>query len=298
MENNPVTKPPPSGYQDPSSVSDPSRVLTTHIELDLGIDFEIETLGGTATLSLAVLDESATYVDLDARGLLVSKVDCADSNTQLLFSLEKDVTSIGDRLRISLPQTGGSTPRVRICYASHGGGLPAGGAVDWTQGREGGEPFLFTQAQAIHARSFIPCQDTPSVKCTYEAKVHVQAPHENLTVLMSAVSLGKENGAFNFVQNVPVPSYLIAMAVGDLESSRVSDRCKVWAQPHVVEKARWEFEEVETFLRSAEKLAGKYVWGVYDLLVLPSSFPYGGMENACLTFLTPSLLSVSVSNPF
>lgn len=268
-------------------------MLTTHIDLDLGVDFEIETLGGTATLSLAVLDETATHVDLDARGLLVRKVVCADSDAGLPFTLEKDVTPIGDRLRISLPAAGGTTPRVKIYYASHGGGMPAGGAVDWTQGRDGGEPFLFTQAQAIHARSFIPCQDTPSVKCTYQAVVRVQPPHEHLTVLMSAVALGRTDDGFQFIQNVPIPSYLIAMAVGDLKGERVSSRCKVWAQPHVVEKARWEFEEVETFLKSAEKIAGDYVWGVYDLLVLPSSFPYGGMENACLTFLTPSLLSVS-----
>ncbi len=285
------------GFRDPSSLSDPSAVYATHLSLDIGVDFEIETLGGTATWTLSILDESVTYVDLDARGLIVRKVVDADTDATLPFEYEPNVNAIGDRLRITLSRGAGErgSARVTIYYASRGSGSPAGGACDWTDARDGRKPFLFTQAQAIHARSFLPCQDTPSVKFTYQAVVKVMTPHEDLQVLMAAVSLGRDDdGSYTFVQNVPIPSYLVAMAVGDLKGEKVSDRCTVWAEPDVVEKAKWEFEEVEQFLRTAEKLAGKYVWGVYDLLVLPASFPYGGMENPCLTFLTPSLLSVRI----
>lgn len=291
----PSTKPlpPPAGYRDPSSVSDPARVYTTHINLDIGVDFEIEMVGGTATLALSILDESVTHVDLDGRGLIVRK--CVDANTELdlAWELERDVTSVGDRLRITLPDNAAlkGHARVTVYYASRGTGAPGGGAIDWTAGDDTTPPFMFTQAQAIHARSFFPCQDTPAVKSTGQYNVKVITPHEDLQVLMSAVYLGPDGEGHSFVQNVPIPSYLVALAVGDLKKEQVSSRCAVWAQSDMLEQAKAKFEKMDDFLATAEKVAGPYVWGVCDVLVLPSSFPYGGMENPCLTFLTPSLLS-------
>lgn len=81
------------------------------------------------------------------------------------------------------------------------------------------------------------------------------------------------------------------LVVGVLESRPISDRCSVLAEPSVVDDAAWEFAETEDFLKAGENLLGPYVWGRYDLLVLPPNFPYGGMENPCLTFVTPTLLA-------
>lgn len=286
-----LTRPPPAGYKDPSSAAEPSRIITTHIDLDLSIDLQKEVLAGSAILHLSLIDPSLTHLVLDGRDLTISEILCAESHEKLSFNIQKDHSKIGDKITIELPTRQSSKAKVRVNYSSKGCGHPAGGAVDWTPAKNGRPPFMFTQGQAVHARSFIPCQDTPSIKCTYEASIDILPPHQNLVALMSAVFTGKSNGKFMFSQKVAIPSYLIAIAVGNLEDRKISDRCTVWAEPHVVSKAKWEFEEVEKYLQVAEKIAGEYSWGVYDLLVLPSSFPYGGMENPCLTFLTPSLLA-------
>lgn len=152
-------------------------------------------------------------------------------------------------------------------------------------------PYLFTQCQAIHARSIVPCQDTPGVKITYSASVTVPP---NLRALMSAVPLAIDPSTpqtFRFEQKIAIPSYLIAMAVGQLEGIKVGPRTTVWSEPAVVKAAAWEFEETEEFIKAGESFLTPYCWGVYDLLVLPGSFPYGGMENPCLTFVTPTLLA-------
>ena len=153
--------------------------------------------------------------------------------------------------------------------------------------------------QAIHARALYPCQDTPAAKITYAAEVTVPAP---LTALMSAIPLddgkpaadgdgGAKRTTFAFKQEVPIPPYLLALAVGNVEAREIGPRSKVWSEPEMVEAGAFEFSETEDFLKAAEEVAGPYVWGRYDLLLLPPSFPYGGMENPCLTFVTPTLLA-------
>jgi aminopeptidase N len=150
-------------------------------------------------------------------------------------------------------------------------------------------PYLFTQCQAIHARSIVPCQDTPGVKITYSAHVSVPAP---LRALMSAVPLPVQAGnRYSFEQKIAIPSYLIALAVGEIEGIKIGPRSTVWSEPAIVKAAAWEFAQTEEFIAAGESFLTPYCWGVYDLLVLPSSFPYGGMENPCLTFVTPSLLA-------
>lgn len=149
-------------------------------------------------------------------------------------------------------------------------------------------PYLFTQCQAIHCRSILPCQDTPGVKMTYNASVKVP---DGMTALMSAVPAGKTQDVFAFEQKIAIPSYLLALAVGEIVGVKVGPRSTVWSEPSVVNQAAWEFEETEDFVSAGESFLTPYCWGVYDLLVLPASFPYGGMENPCLTFVTPTLLA-------
>lgn len=162
-------------------------------------------------------------------------------------------------------------------------------------------PYIFTQCQAIHARSLLPCMDCPSVKMTYEAKVKVPGW---ATAVMSALSKDDDNTTneneskdnaennngegntkvFHFYQPVPIPSYLFALAVGELSSIDISSRCRVWCEPSMVDAVAYEFNQVEQFLVVAEELTMEYQWGRYDILCLPPSFPYGGMENPCVSF--------------
>lgn len=169
--------------------------------------------------------------------------------------------------------------------------------LDASQTADKVAPFLFTQCQAIHARSLLPCQDTPGCKSTYTARVRVP---EGITALMSALATDCDasvadpgTAVFGFEQPVPVPSYLIAVAAGNLEQRPLAgeETMSVWAEPSIVDSAAEEFAETPAFVRAGVELMGPYEWGRYDLLVLPPTFPYGGMENPCLTFVTPTLLA-------
>ncbi|NXK72857.1 AMPB Aminopeptidase, partial [Amazona guildingii] len=161
-------------------------------------------------------------------------------------------------------------------------------APEQTAGKQ--KPFMYTQGQAVLNRSFFPCFDTPSVKCTYSATVKVP---EGFVAVMSATSWEKkEDNTFVFEMSHPIPSYLIALAVGDIVAADVGPRSRVWAEPCLIEAAKKEYDGViEEFLAVGEKLFGPYVWGRYDILFMPPSFPFGGMENPCLTFVTPCLLA-------
>lgn len=197
------------------------------------------------------------------------------------------VPDIGSKLTIDLPtKTDGEVVLV-IHYKT----APSASGLQWlsaeqTSGKK--HPFVFSQCQAIHARSIVPCQDSPSVKFTYNATVR---HNPELTALMSAIRLGNETGVTRFEQTVPIPSYLLAIAVGDLYSKRVGPRSHVWAEKSVVDEAAEEFSDTEAFIETAEAICGPYLWKIYDLLVMPKSFPFGGMENPCLTFVTPTVLA-------
>lgn len=137
----------------------------------------------------------------------------------------------------------------------------------------------------------MPCQDTPSVKFTYTATVKLSEPDDDMEILMSANKRERNASTFYFEQTVPIPSYLIAIAAGHLKSCQISPISTIWAESPILEASKWEFNQIPEFISLAEDLCGPYIWGKYDLLVLPPSFPYGGMENPCLTFVTPSLIA-------
>jgi leukotriene-A4 hydrolase len=240
--------------------------------------------------------------------LLQENVAIAPADTTA--SLHDQLATLGARLVVPIPAaafspaspspTAGVPPPgargARVTIAIKWATTPAGAALQWLtppQTAGGVAPFLFSQCQAIHARSFLPCQDAPAAKFTYTAAVTVPT---GLTPLMSALRVVEEEGSAPFSlytppttttalfrQPVPISSYLLALAVGRLGSARLGPRSSVWAEPEVVPAAAVEFEEIESFIAAGERLAGPYVWGVADLLVMPPSFPYGGMENPCCT---------------
>ncbi|XP_026762950.2 leukotriene A-4 hydrolase isoform X2 [Galleria mellonella] len=272
---------------DPSSFSQPDLAVMKHVSLVLNVDFEKKVLDGTAVINFEILQDIGELI-LDVRNLTIEKIELEDG-TPLKYKVDDEVPNFGSKLTITLskPATTGDKLKIRIKYIT----APTASALQWlepsqTSGKK--YPYLFSQCQPIHARSILPCQDTPAVKFTYDAEV--TAPEE-FTVLMSALRGEAKNNKTSFRQPVPIPAYLLALAVGVLEYRTLGPRSLVWSEKEEIERSAWEFAETEKYLQAAEKLCGKYEWSQYDLLVLPPSFPYGGMENPCLTFVTPTLLA-------
>lgn len=273
---------------DPHSYAQPQDVVIKHIDLDLKVDFPHRQLDGVATLALDWKNGEAQELVLDTSALKIASVEAVDSQGQthaLHYTLAAVAPSMGSRLTIEAPKH----PRaVRIAYATS----PDASGLQWldpaqTAGRH--SPFLFSQSESTHARSWIPLQDSPAVRFTWNA--HVTAP-KDVRVVMSAPNDPAHalDGSFDFTQAHPVPSYLMAIAAGDLAVRETGPRSAVYAEPSVVGKAAHEFEDTEKMIATTEKLYGPYRWGRYDILVLPPSFPYGGMENPNMTFATPTVL--------
>jgi len=282
-----------STLHDEHSRAEPDKVRIDDLALDLALDFDRKQLSGTATYALKWLDPQATQLLLDTRDLAIDKVEGADANghwTPLQYTLGARDPILGGALAIQAPAR---NAKVRVTYRTS----PDASGLQWlqpsmTQGKQ--QPFMFSQSEAIHARSWVPLQDTPSVRFTYSA--HVVAPKDAM-VLMSAENAdaasdgsAPRSGDYHFRMAQPIPSYLLAIAAGDLVYAPISARSGVWAEPAMVHAAASEFADTEKMMQVAEKLYGPYRWGRYDLLVLPPSFPFGGMENPRMTFATPTVI--------
>ncbi|HWJ82239.1 MAG TPA: M1 family metallopeptidase [Nocardioides sp.] len=269
---------------DPHSHARPNEVVVRHVALDLDVDFETRRLTGTATFDLERRAPDATELVLDTWRLDVTSVTAADG-TELAHTIGEHDPVLGAPLTI----TTGERDRVVVHYATS---PEEARAVQWLEPQQtaSGKPFLFTQNQPILARSWIPCQDSPAVRVTYDATIRV--PSDLLAVMSAENPVERTaDGVYRFSMPQRVPAYLIALGVGDLEFREVGRRSGVYAEPSVVEGAAWEFADTEQMIEAAERLYGPYRWGRYDMLVLPPSFPYGGMENPRLTFVTPTVLA-------
>lgn len=277
-----------SGASDPHSYAQPEIVRVTHADIDLAMDFTDKELRGNVTLKLDWIDDAGKTLVLDTRDLSISRIEAVDGDgktSPLDYKLAKRDDELGSKLTIATPKRPSS---VRITYATS----PAASGLQWltpTQTADHKQPFMFSQSESIHARSWVPLQDSPAVRFTYNA--HITSP-KAVRVVMSAINDAKHplNGDFRFDQPKPIPSYLLAIAAGDLAVRETGPRSAVYAEPSVVEKAAHEFEDTEKMIATAEKLYGPYRWGRYDILVLPPSFPFGGMENPNMTFATPTVL--------
>ena len=270
--------------QDPHSFSLPLKAKVRHLKWTAAVDFDSRTIRATASWSLENPGSSDTLI-LDTKALSIQKITL-DNNIPTAFRLGEVDPVLGQPLAVSIRP---DTETVHIHYQTS----PDAEALQWlsppqTSGKT--HPFLFTQSQAILARSWVPCQDSPGVRFTYEADVSVPRA---LLAMMSASNPQAKNdsGVYHFEMKQPIPSYLLALAVGDITFRPISERSGVYAEPAIVEKALWEFADLEKMIAGAEELYGPYQWERYDVLVLPPSFPFGGMENPRLTFATPTILA-------
>ncbi|MBI3653700.1 MAG: M1 family metallopeptidase [Acidobacteria bacterium] len=271
--------------KDPHTFASPAEVVVKHLDLDLNVDFKKKQIGGKATLQIDN-KTNAKQLRLDTRDLTIEKVTLGKSATPTTFRLGDEVKFLGRPLVIDIAY---DTREVTVYYHTS----PTAAALQWlepsqTAGKK--RPFLFTQSEAILARTWVPCQDSPGVRMTYHARVQVP---KDLLAVMSATNPTRVNrrGVYEFDMPQAVPSYLLALAVGDLAFRPLGKRSGVYAEPTVVDKAAYEFADIEKMMAAAEALYGPYRWQRYDVIVLPPSFPFGGMENPRLTFATPTVLA-------
>ena len=271
--------------RDPHSYNDDTQAETDSIALTARVDFAQKVLHAEATLTFRT--PGGGTLDLDTRDLAIEKV-VDHRGTALPFTLHPAEPFLGARLSIELPA---DAPSIRITYKTS----PDASALQWLEPAQtmGGKlPYLFSQCQACHARSIIPLQDTPRLRIRYTAELTVP---KALKVVMAAADRGRTEQGNAAVERwempQPIPPYLFAFAIGDLTSRDLSPRCRVWAEPAQVEAAAYEFADVEAMIASAESLFGPYDWERFDILTMPPSFPYGGMENPRLTFITPTVIA-------
>jgi leukotriene-A4 hydrolase len=270
--------------QDPHSFSKPAEAKVTHLSWKANVNFQNKVITAVASWKIETAPESDIIL-LDTKDLIIEKVT-VDNEQPAEFKMADQDATLGKALAVLIkPQT----KFINIYYKTD----PAAEALQWlspqqTAGKK--FPFLFTQSQAILARSWVPCQDSPGVKFTYDAEVTV--PKE-LLALMSASNPQQKNetGVYKFEMKQPISSYLLALAVGDVAFKPISNRSGIYAELPVVDTAAWEFADLEKMIAGAEALYGPYQWDRYDVIVLPPSFPFGGMENPRLTFATPTILA-------
>ncbi len=269
---------------DVHSFARPDEVVVKHLNLDLTVDFTSKRLSGTAELSIENPGKS-NLLHLDTRDLNIESVKL-DNGKDTPFELGNPVPFLGRELTIHIQP---STKKIIVHYQT----TDSSAALQWLDPQQtagGKNPFLFTQSQAILARTWIPLQDSPGIRFTYNATIHCPP---GLMALMSAENdtVIHPDGVYKFNMPQAIPSYLMALSVGDLRFHAYDQRSGVFAESALIEKAAYEFVDMPKMIAAAEELYGPYAWGRYDVLVLPPSFPFGGMENPRITFATPTIIA-------
>jgi aminopeptidase N len=273
----------------------------TRVELNLRVDFVNKVLFGAVALQVKRLDPNATQLVLDSRDLDIR--DVSEKPSSVIGALSKSETTwvsrpfhvdrgdplLGSPLVIELPPLKRSTETIKIEYVTS----PTAPALQWLTDRQTAgkhHPFMYTLSYPIAARSWIPLQDTPLVRATYSALIHTD---DSVLAVMSAKNdpKVKRNGEYSFVMSDPVPSCLIALAVGDLRFKETGTRTGVYAEKPLLEQAAKDFADADTMLKSAERLFGPYRFDRYDVVVMPPSFPIEEVGNPDAPFVTPTAVS-------
>lgn len=264
------------------SYSQPNNAVVKHLNLNINVDFKKEVISGTA--SYIIEHNNATEIILDTKFLVIEKVEADGKTTP--FTLGEFDKTLGQSLKIDITP---KTKNITVYYNT----TAKTEALQWLNPQQTADkkhPFLFTQGQAILTRTWIPIQDSPQIRVTYDATVKVPA---ELMAVMSAENPKEKttDGVYHFKMKQPISPYLIALAIGDVEYKAISNRTGVYAEKSILSKVHSEFSDMEKMVVAAEKLYGKYAWDQFDVIVLPPSFPFGGMENPRLTFATPTVIA-------
>lgn len=270
---------------DPHSRANLTQIKTEHLHLDLNVDFENNVISGVAQHKMSA--HNTNYAFFDVKDLNIEKITLGkEDNEETTFEIDMKDSILGSRLSVKITPT---TEYINIHYSTR----KNADALDWlppslTSGKK--HPFLYTQGQAILTRTWIPCQDSPSNRISYSAKVTVP---KDLLPVMSASNPIKRNkeGVYHFEMNQKIPTYLIALAVGNFTYTPLGDKCGTYSEPELSDACKYEFEDLPKMIETAQNLYGSYQWEKFDMVILPYSFPFGGMENPRLTFVNPTILA-------
>jgi aminopeptidase N len=264
------------------SFAQPNKAVIKHLDLDIGVEFSNNRISGKATYTIQ--NNNSSTIVLDSKYLDIHKVQADGKDTT--FTLGEFDEHLGQALTINIEE---DTENITVFYST----TNKTEALQWLTSQQTTDkvhPFLFTQGQAILTRTWIPIQDSPQIRITYNAQVKV--PKELMAVMSAENPKEKTaDGNYKFQMKQPIPPYLIALAVGDIAYKAVSNRTGVYAENSMVDKAHFEFSDMEQMVKAAENLYGDYDWEQFDVIVLPASFPFGGMENPRLTFATPTVIA-------
>lgn len=284
--------------RDPTTLSNYGAWRTKHTSVDFALDFDNKCLKGSVTLQLeSQTDKESKEIILDSRFVKVTETSI--NNTQSQWELKPHSDPFGAPLHVSVPEGAakGDVIDLKIQLET----TDKCTALQWltpAQTANKKHPYMFSQCQAINARSIFPCQDTPDVKSTFSFKLTSKLP-----TVASGCPVGDHTPTpgtekvYQFEQKVPIPSYLFAVASGDVESAKIGANSSVVAGPDELAACKWELAgDMDKFMEAAEKIVFPYRWGEYNVLVLPPSFPYGGMENPIYTFATPTIISGDKQN--
>ena len=267
-------------------------VKQTKIEVHFNIDFTEKIITGKEKIYFEALEDGEVII-LDSKNIEITSIIDSDTGEELDFIVDDyyKLESMGVPLKIYKEFNQGDKFSIRLDFHTTKGGM----AIDWlnpeqTSGKK--YPFMYSQGQSILIRELLPIQDTPAIKMPVSVSITVPKPLLGLVggIYQDEIDNGDTTTYF-YHQKIPIPSYLIAIAAGDIAVRKISDRVKVYSERTIIDKAAYEFGDTETFIQLAEAYVSPYEWGEYNLLILPPSFPFGGMENPCLTFLTPSLIT-------
>jgi len=272
---------------DTHSYSNTDEIRTKHLHLDLDVNFEGKTIYGVARHEM--INKGTDTAIFDIKGLEIQKITIGKGDEKetdfMIGQWDKD-SILGQPLLVKISP---ETKYINIYYET----TEKTEALDWlepelTTGKK--HPYLYTQGQAILTRSWIPVQDSPVNRITYSANVKV--PKDLMPVMSASNPTAKnDRGIYEFSMEQPIPCYLIALAVGNLSYRKLGSNCGVYSEPEMINACAYEFADLPKMVRTAESIYGKYLWEQYDLIVLPYSFPFGGMENPRLTFVNPTILA-------
>jgi leukotriene-A4 hydrolase len=278
--------------RDISTFSNYEIIQQTKVELNFNIDFNNKVVEGIEKIYFTALKDGEVII-LDTRALIIKSIIDCDTGEELEYIIDSqyELEGLGVPLKIFKDFNEGEQLTLLLKFNTTKEGV----SIDWlepeqTSGKK--YPYMYSQGETILNRELFPSQDTPSVKAPYSVSLTVEKP---LFALDSGIYQSKiDNGdtvTYFYKQEIPIPSYLVAIAAGAIEERVVSDRTKIYGEKEVVDLAAYEFEDTENFIQIAESYISPYLWGQYNILILPPSCPFGGMENPTLTFITSSLIA-------